>query len=153
MVIKIQAELAVKSERACYRRRNLIKLKYFKMKTFSSILALLVTLFFSSVSAQTKAGLQKETVKVYGNCEMCQSKIEKAAKSAGAATASWDVDSKVLAVSYNASKSSVAKIEKAVAAAGYDTEHEATTENAYDKLPGCCKYDRKSTDSKSEKKD
>ena len=116
---------------------------------------ILVTLFcaiFSfAANAQGKESIKKETVKVYGNCEMCQSKIEKAAKDAGATVATWDVDKKILSVSYNPSKSSIQKIEKAVAASGYDTEHEVATTDAYNNLPGCCQYDRKG--SGSDKKD
>lgn len=109
------------------------------MKTFIIILSFVLS--FSSASfAQT---VKKETLKVNGNCDMCQSKIEKAAKSAGATTASWDVDSKVLTVAYNPAKASMEKIGKAIAKAGYDNDVQATTEAAFNKLPGCCKYDRK----------
>lgn len=116
------------------------------MKIITILFAFICSLTTMTGNAQAKQSIKKETVKVWGNCEMCQSKIEKAAKAAGATTAQWDVDSKILAVSFSPGKSSVNKIEKAIAAAGYDTEHEVTTETAFDKLPGCCKYERKATD-------
>lgn len=117
------------------------------------IVSVLVAFFALFCTANANAQAKKDKVKVYGNCEMCQSKIEKAAKAAGATTATWDVDSKVLAVNYSEKKTSLSKIEKAVAEAGYDTEHEVSTTEAYNKLPGCCQYDRKSADKKEEKKD
>jgi copper chaperone CopZ len=124
------------------------------MKAIKLFLAIVTMTITFSANAQSRSSVKKETIKVYGNCEMCQSKIEKAAKTAGATTAKWDVDSKMLAVSYNTSKSSADKIEKAVAAAGYDTEHEVSTEDAFNTLPGCCQYERKAgTKSGEEKKD
>ena len=113
------------------------------MKTFKFIIAFLFTTLSCSLFAQSKSTTKTDTVKVYGNCEMCQAKIEKAAKKGGAAVAKWDVDSKILAVSYSSAKSSLDKIEKSIAAAGYDTEHETSTAAAYKGLPSCCQYDRK----------
>ena len=69
--------------------------------------------------------------------------IEKAAKDAGATTASWDKVSKLLTVSFDPAKTSNDKIETSVAAAGYDTEHKQASEEAYKKLDECCQYDRK----------
>lgn len=112
------------------------------MKSFKIIFALLFCVASFSLNAQSKTNVT-DSVKVWGNCEMCQTKIEKAAKAAGAASASWDVDSKMLTVSYKADKSSLPKIEKAVAAVGYDTDRETATDKAYNKLPECCHYDRK----------
>ena len=110
------------------------------MKTLKTIL---VFLFVSSSSFLFAQSRQADTVMVWGNCEMCQAKIEKAAKAAGAASAKWDVDSKILSVSYNHDKVSMEKIEKAISAAGYDTEHQTATEKSYKSLPSCCQYDRK----------
>ena len=88
--------------------------------------------------------LQAQTstkIKVAGNCGMCKGHIEKAAKEAGAVTANWDKAAKVLKVSFDASKTSTDKIEDAVAAAGYDTEHKVASAEAYSKLDECCQYD------------
>jgi periplasmic mercuric ion binding protein len=113
--------------------------KTFTMKTlknyFLSIIFIAIATF---ASAQTKT----ETIKVSGECGMCKTTIEKAAKAAGAAFAEWDVDSKVLTVKYKNASSNTAKIEKAVAGAGYDTQSIKATDEAYSKLHTCCKYDR-----------
>ena len=108
------------------------------MKTFQifSFIALLM------ISATSFAQSKSETIPVSGNCGMCKSKIEKAAKTAGAADAKWDVDAKTLTVKYNSSTTNAAKIQTAVAAVGYDTRDVKATDEAYNKLHGCCKYDR-----------
>jgi copper chaperone CopZ len=89
-----------------------------------------------STNAQTTTKL-----KVSGNCGMCKSSIEKAATSAGAKTANWDMDAKLLTLIFD-SKTNLDKIETAIAALGYDTEHKTATKASYDALHECCKYER-----------
>jgi mercuric ion binding protein len=102
----------------------------------------LVALFFIgtiAVFAQTKT----ESFKVNGNCDMCKARIEKAAKTVdGVTTAAWNKDTKVMAVKLDSTKTNVHKVEMAIAKAGHDTEMHKATDEAYNKLPGCCKYDR-----------
>jgi len=109
------------------------------MKTLK-ISSLFLAAFIISIAAfaQTKT----ETIKVLGNCGMCETKIEKAAKDAGASSAEWDVDSKIITVKYNSSTTNAAMIQQAIAKVGYDTRDFKATKEAYDKLHGCCKYDR-----------
>lgn len=114
------------------------------MKTKNIILSILVLFISASLFAQTK-----ETVKVWGNCEMCQKKIETAAKSAGASDASWNAETKVLTVSYKEKKTSLSKIEEAIAGVGYDTQNFTASDEVYNKLPGCCQYDRKAAGTSS----
>ena len=90
-----------------------------------------------SFSQKTKT----ETFQVSGNCGMCEAKIEKAAKAAGATYADWNKDTKVITVKYNSTSSNLAKIQKSIADAGYDNVGVKTTTEAYDKLHDCCKYD------------
>lgn len=92
----------------------------------------------ATVNAQDK----KESFKVSGNCGMCKAKIEKAAKDAGAKEAEWDVDTKMLTVSYKSSTTNAAKIQQKIAAVGYDNVGAKATTEAYNKLHGCCKYER-----------
>ena len=110
-------------------------MKTLKIFSFVALFMALATISF----AQTA---KTETIPVSGNCGMCKSKIEKAAKTAGAEDAKWDVDAKTLSIKYNSSTTNAAKIQNAVAAAGYDTRDVKATNEAYDKLHGCCKYDR-----------
>ena len=92
----------------------------------------------TSFSQKTKT----ETFQVSGNCGMCETKIEKAAKAAGATYADWNKDTKVITVKYSSTSSNLAKIQKSIADAGYDNVGVKTTTEAYDKLHACCKYDR-----------
>ena len=79
---------------------------------------------------------------VRGNCGMCKNTIEKAANGVeGVASANWDVDKKKIDVSFDDTKTDAMAIHKAIAASGYDTEIVAGDEEAYEGLPGCCKYD------------
>ena len=114
------------------------------MKTLNIYAALLLSIFAINFSFAQKSTVlnTKEQIKVWGNCETCKKRIENAAHSAGTATANWDVLSHVLSVSYDGAKTSSEKIQKAIAAAGHDTQNFKGNDNAYNKLPSCCKYDR-----------
>lgn len=111
------------------------------MKTLSLFAAILFSMF--SINTATAQTVSTETIKVWGNCGMCKTTIEKAAKKAGAKTADWNEDSKELKVTYAVKKTSSAKIQEAIAKSGYDTRDFTAIQTAYDNLPGCCKYDRK----------
>jgi periplasmic mercuric ion binding protein len=113
------------------------------MKSFKIIASILFSLFISNTSFAQKDTVKKETVKVWGNCGMCKTKIEKAAKAAGATKANWNEDSKMLQVTYSTNKSSNTKIQEAIAKTGYDTQDFTADNTAYAKLHGCCQYDRK----------
>ena len=79
---------------------------------------------------------------VRGNCGMCKTTIEKAANNIdGVATATWDVDKKEIEVSFDEAKTDAIVIHKAIAASGYDTDKVKGDLDAYEGLPGCCKYD------------
>jgi mercuric ion binding protein len=103
-------------------------------KTFLLIVLLLAS--NAIVHAQTATKL-----KVAGNCGMCKSSIEKAAKSAGASSANWDAEAKLLTLMFDG-KTNLEKIENAIVAIGYDTEHKTATKASYEALHECCKYDR-----------
>ena len=113
------------------------------MKTIRlfSLTALSLALTVASF-AQAKT----ETFKVSGNCGMCKSKIEKAAKEAGAKEASWNKDTKVLTVTYKSSTTNTAKIQQKIAEVGYDNAGAKATDEAYNKLHSCCQYDRTASD-------
>src|ERR1700754_797806 len=108
------------------------------MKTFKIFSLFAISLAFVSTSfAQDKT----ETIPVSGNCGMCKNNIEKAAKKAGATSADWNTESKILTVKYNSTATNAAKIQQGIAAVGYDTRDFKTTDAAYEKLHACCKYD------------
>ena len=122
------------------------------MKTRITGLVTLFVLCLSTVMAQTD---KEEKFKVYGNCGMCESRIEKAAKSVdGVTSADWNKETKMMDVSFDGSKTNVNKIQMAIANVGHDTEMSKAKDEVYNDLPGCCKYERvnhaDNTDSKKE---
>jgi len=111
------------------------------MKTLQNFFFSFLFISFSTIAvAQTKT----EKFNVADECGMCKKKIEKAAKSAGATYAVWNTDSKQLTIKYNSASSNTAKIQQAVANAGYDTPGYKATDESYSKLDGCCQYERTS---------
>jgi hypothetical protein len=114
------------------------------MKTLNIYAALLFSIFAIGSSFAQKSTIlnKKEQIKVWGNCETCKKRIESAAISAGAATAYWSDQTHILSLSYDGSKTSSEKIQKAIATAGYDTQDIKAGDDAYNKLPSCCKYER-----------
>lgn len=108
------------------------------MKHF--IFSALAVLSMSVANAQET---KTETFKVYGNCGMCEKRIEKAAKIDGVSNADWNDETGLITVSFDASKTSLDKVHKAIAEVGHDTDKEKAADEVYKKLPGCCKYDRK----------
>ncbi len=94
-------------------------------------------------STFTAAGMTTSTFKVWGNCEMCKETIEGSLKKDGIAKADWNVDTKTLAVEFDAAKISLDQIQKNVASVGYDNEKYKGDDKAYSELADCCQYDRK----------
>ena len=86
----------------------------------------------------------KTTFEVKGNCDMCQKRIEKAAKSVkGVTSARWNKQSGQLSLVYDNKQTSPEKVQKALATAGHDCGSFKADQKVYDKLPGCCKYREK----------
>lgn len=108
---------------------------------------------FLFISLSSIAQEKKEDIKIWGNCGMCKSRIEKAAKEAGASYASWSSETKILSVKYDVATTSNAKIQKGIAAVGHDTQDEIAADDVYNKLPGCCKYKRKQAAESSKKEE
>ena len=106
------------------------------------ILLLSSFLFFNNYFSQNKK-YQKETFKVLGNCGMCKSKIENTAQSLeGVKYAKWDNNKKIIKVKFQKNLIDLASIQNSIAAVGYDTELYRASDEVYDKLHYCCKYDR-----------
>jgi len=114
------------------------------MKTVS-IFTIILAILFTANSSYAQS-LKTDSIKVWGNCGMCKETIEKAAKSAGAKTANWNEDTHQLSVEYAEKKTNALKIQQAIAKAGYDTQDVKGSDAAYNKLHGCCKYERKATE-------
>jgi len=110
------------------------------MKTRILSIAFIMGLSSLSLFARTD---KTEKFEVAGNCGMCEARIEKAAKSVdGVSAADWDKETKMIEVTYNPEKSDIHKVHQAIAKAGHDTRMHKASNEVYDKLPGCCKYER-----------
>lgn len=83
----------------------------------------------------------KTAFEVKGNCDMCQKRIEKAAKSVkGVTSARWNKQNGQLSLVYDNKQTAPEKVQQALAAAGHDCGTFKADQKVYDKLPGCCKY-------------
>jgi outer membrane receptor for ferrienterochelin and colicin len=106
---------------------------------FITILSCLV-ITSSAIGQSAAARDTSVTITVFGNCEQCQRRIETAAKGKGVISAKWDIDSKLLTLVFNPTRTSLGKIEQRITLAGHDTEHKKATGEAYKSLPSCCLY-------------
>lgn len=95
-----------------------------------------------STPAQTTQSTNKHAMlKVQGSCDMCKTRIEKAAMGVkGVSSAKWDAKTKDLHLNYDSAKTNLDAISKAIAKVGHDTEKDKADQKVYDALPGCCKY-------------
>jgi outer membrane receptor for ferrienterochelin and colicins len=105
---------------------------------------LLLASFGLPASAQKKNS-KTEVFKVYGTCEQCKRRIETVLNNYGLYKANWNIESKMLTVSYDSARFSKSGIEQRLAMAGHDTEDFPATEDAYKSLPKCCYYERNRT--------
>lgn len=80
--------------------------------------------------------------KIYGNCLMCKTAIEKAGNIKNIASVNWDENTKIATITYDQKKTNQEEILKRIALAGYDSEQFLSPAEAYAKLPQCCQYER-----------
>lgn len=104
----------------------------------------IVSLFSLTTLAQDKKSKNKSLeFKVSGNCEMCEKRIEKAAYSVkGVKSAEWHADHGDIHLIIDENKCSREDVAKAIAKVGHDTEFAKATDEQYEKLHGCCNYER-----------
>ncbi|APD08208.1 hypothetical protein UJ101_02710 [Flavobacteriaceae bacterium UJ101] len=113
------------------------------MKTLIVTLGILGTTLISCGEKKSEAVAMSDQAyefKVYGNCGMCEERIETAAKDVeGVVNADWNKDTKTMKVDGGDQEA----VEKAIAQVGHDTAHFSAENDRYNELPGCCQYDRK----------
>ena len=109
------------------------------MKT--KILGVLVLFLMGTMSVLAQSKTEK--FKVYGNCGMCEKRIETAAQSVdGVTSADWDKETKMIVVTFDEKKTDLHKVHMGIAKAGHDTDMHKASDEAYKKLAGCCQYER-----------
>lgn len=102
---------------------------------------LLTALLSGSASAQLNH-TRTATVRVDGDCPMCEKTIEKAAFVKSESEADWDVDAKTAHITWDSTRTDLDAVLKRIAHAGYDNERYLAPDAAYAALPGCCQYER-----------
>ena len=95
----------------------------------------------TSCEAQVK-NAKTETVKIYGNCGMCETTIETAGSVKKVVKVDWDKDAKMATITYDSTKTNQDEILKRIALAGYDSDKFLTPNDVYNKQHGCCQYER-----------
>ncbi len=105
-------------------------------------MAISVFLSFTACNAQIK-NAKTESVKIFGNCGMCETTIEKAGNKKKDAKVDWNKDTKMATITYDAKKTNQDEILKRIALSGYDSEKFLAPNDVYAKLPECCQYERK----------
>ncbi|MCW5898969.1 MAG: DUF3347 domain-containing protein [Flavobacteriales bacterium] len=105
--------------------------------------ALLATLWLllPGCSAQLK-NAHSITVRIDGDCPMCEKTIEEVAYVKGEAEADWDVDAKTARITIDTMRTTLDAVLQRIAHAGYDNERYLAPDAAYAALPGCCQYAR-----------
>lgn len=111
------------------------------MKSIKILVAITLLLSFTACNAQIK-NAKTETVKIYGNCGMCKSTIEKAGNIKKVAQVDWNKDTKTAVLTYDSTKTNQDEILKRIALAGYDSDQFLAPDDVYAKLPECCQYER-----------
>lgn len=111
------------------------------MKSLKYIMTALVMLSFGMSNAQIK-NAKTETVKIYGNCGMCETTIEKTGNIKKVAQVDWNKDTKTASITYDSTKTNQDEILKRIALVGYDSDKFLAPDDVYAKLPECCLYER-----------
>ncbi len=108
----------------------------------NSFIYIMIVAFMLSTVAVKAQNMKTETVKILGNCGMCESTIEKAGSLKNQADVDWNKETKIATITYNSIKTSKEEILKRIALAGYDSDSFLAPNDTYSNLPGCCQYER-----------
>ncbi|MCX6241154.1 MAG: heavy metal-associated domain-containing protein [Bacteroidetes bacterium] len=112
-----------------------------KIVILSSLLLFAILLLSAKAFSQDKK-VATIKIKTSAVCDMCKERIEQAmAFEKGVKTAVLDVDTKIVTITYNPSKTTPDDLRKAISKLGYDADNVAKDKAAYAKLPACCKVD------------
>ena len=108
------------------------------------VLLVLACIFSLTMVAQENKNKNKKVeFAVAGNCGMCEKRIEKAAYSVkGVKSAEWYADHNIIHLVIDETKCSAEDVAKAIAAVGHDTASVKAQDSVYEKLHGCCLYER-----------
>lgn len=112
------------------------------MKSILNVLVVItILLSYTTGYAQIK-NATTETVKIYGNCGMCEKTIENAGNVKKVVSVDWNQDTQMATLTYDANKTNKDEILKRIALAGYDSDSFLAPDDVYANLHGCCQYER-----------
>lgn len=101
-----------------------------------------ISVLLSTTSNAQIKNAKTESVKIYGNCGMCETKIEKAGNIKKIANVDWNQETQMATLTYDATKTNQDEILKRIALVGYDSDKFLAPDDVYNNLHGCCQYDR-----------
>lgn len=111
------------------------------MMKFISVQRTLIVAMIILVSFSITLTSATSSFNVSGNCGMCKKKIESQFKGVeGVESAIWNKTTKLFSITYDSTKITLPAIHEKISSAGYDTETTKGNDDAYSKLPNCCKY-------------
>lgn len=110
--------------------------KAFGVIVFTLFMTATNTLF--SQTAET--GKNYVDIKTSAQCGTCKSAIEKAVNNVdGVKSAELDLETKIVTVKYDVSKTNVDALKSAIVNIGYDADDVPADAKAYENLHSCCK--------------
>lgn len=110
-------------------------------KSLNILMVAFIMLSLTACSTQIQ-NATTETVKIYGNCGMCEKTIENAGSVDKIASVDWNKNTKMATLTYDAKKTNKEEIIKRIALSGYDSDAFLAPDDVYENLPGCCQYER-----------
>ena len=110
------------------------------MKSIVLLVAMCISLSLTACNAQIK-NAKTTSIKIYGNCEMCESKIEKVGNVKKVAKVDWNKDTKMASITYDSTKTNQDEILKRIALAGYDSDQFLAPDNIPGTVPEKMVYD------------
>ena len=105
-----------------------------------NILVATIALLLNTPSYAQIKNAKTETVKIFGNCIICQKKIDSAGFTKKISVVKWNKDSKLAVLVYDSTKTNRSEILTHIANAGYDSENYIAPTDVYNNLMDCCKY-------------
>jgi copper chaperone CopZ len=109
--------------------------------SFKNIMVATFVLLSITIHAQIKNS-KTETVKIHGNCGMCETKIEKAGTIKKVVKVDWNQETQMATLTYDTTKTNQDEILKRIALVGYDSDKFLAPDDVYNTLHGCCQYER-----------
>jgi outer membrane receptor for ferrienterochelin and colicins len=113
------------------------------MKKIKYLLLLFLVFSTRVTFGQVKSVAESDTVvsfKVFGVCQQCKDRIEKAVKIKGVKSGVWNMETGQLALVFNTAQVSLEKIQNRIVAVGHDLENKKAKISVYNALPKCCLY-------------